>query len=388
MKFSLNNPRAIYKTFRSIDWILVIISIMTSVISGSYSIPNFPVWHINGFLALFALMAFWNPYDKSLSHKRVYIAVNLFLIVLATLLFVTPDLLFYWTIIKACILLPLSDVVLGLTIVGILQTSTVYFRYSYLVELSRSNGVELPSNPRNIILGNLSYYVGSSIFCVILSSILLSERESRMRAENLSQEVETLAANIERSRIAREIHDSMGHLLTTLDIQLEVAQKQYDRDRDQTRLAINSAKELSTQCLQEVRYAVSSIRDSEFNLNQSILTLLDRMPNTWNIQADCQFPALPIQMSHQLYCITQEALTNIQKHAQATLVMMQGTADQKNIVLKIGDDGIGFDVRMPRSGFGLRGMEERVQLMGGQITILSSPMDGTQIHICIPRNLV
>jgi signal transduction histidine kinase len=388
MKFSLNNPRAIYKTFRSVDLILVIISIGTSAISGTYNMPNLPIWHLNGFLALFTLIAFWNPYDKSLRHKRIYIAVNLLLIVLATLLLVTPDLQFYWIIIKACFLLPLPDVVFGLTIVGVLQMVTLYFRYPYLVELSRSNGVEISSDPKNVILGSLSYYLGSSIFCVILSSILLSERESRMRAENLSREVETLAANIERSRIAREIHDSMGHLLTTLDIQLEVAQKQYDRDPDQTRRAIDSAKELSTQCLQEVRYAVQSIRDSEFNLNQSILTLLDRMPSTWKIQADCRFPPLPLQMSHQIYCITQEALTNAQKHAQATEVKISGYGDDQTIVLRMTDNGIGFDLGSPRSGFGLRGMEERVQLMGGKLTMESSLVsgEGTRIHICIPRN--
>jgi signal transduction histidine kinase len=390
MKFSLNNPRAIYKTFRSIDLMLVIISIVTSAISGTYNIPNFPIWHLNGFLALFAFIAFWNPYDKSLRHKRIYIAVNLLLIVLATLSLVTPDLQFYWIIIKACFLLPLPDVVFSLTIVGILQMMILYFRYPYLVELSRGNGVELSSDPKKIILGNLSYYIGSSIFCVILSSILLSERESRMRAENLSQEVETLAANIERSRIAREIHDSMGHLLTTLDIQLEVAQKQYDRDREQTRRAIDSAKELSTQCLQEVRYAVQSIRDSEFNLNQSILTLLDRMPSTWKIQADCRFPPLPLQMSHQIYCITQEALTNAQKHAQATEVKLSGCGDDQTIVLHMTDNGIGFDLSEPRSGFGLRGMEERVQLMGGTITMETgiASGEGTRIHVCIPRNAI
>ncbi len=390
MKFSLNNPRAIYKTFRSIDLLLIAITIGTSFVSGAYYIPKFPIWQINIILLVFALIAFWNPYGKPLKHKRIYIYFNFLLITIANFSLADVDLQFYWIIIKACFLLPLSDVVIALTIVGMSQIISIHFNYSYLIEVNRSLGGELPKDSKIVILNSLSYYISSAVFCVILSSILLSERESRMRAENLSQEVETLAANIERSRIAREIHDSMGHLLTTLDIQLEVAQKQYDRDRDQTRRAIDSAKELSTQCLQEVRYAVQSIRDSEFNLNQSILTLLDRMPKTWKIQADCRFPPLPLQMSHQIYCITQEALTNAQKHAQATEVKLSGYGDDQTIVLRMTDNGTGFDLSEPRSGFGLRGMEERVQLMGGTITMESSTAsgDGTRIHVCIPRNAI
>ncbi len=390
MKFSLNNPHAIYKTFRSIDLLLIAVTIGITFISGAYHIPNFPTWHLNGILLIFTLIAFWNPYGKFLKHKRTYIFCNFLLVIIANSSAVCVDLQFYWIIVKACFLLPLSDVVIALTITGISQIISLHFNYPYLVEMSRSMGTDLPKDSKVVILGSLSYYIGSAVFCVILSSILLSERENRMRAENLSKEVETLAANVERSRIAREIHDSMGHLLTTLDIQLEVAQKQYDRDRDQTRRAIDSAKELSTQCLQEVRYAVKSIRDSEFNLNQSILTLLDRMPNTWKIQADCRFPPLPLQMSHQIYCITQEALTNAQKHAQATEVKLCGYADDQTIVLLMTDNGTGFDLGAPRSGFGLRGMEERVQLMGGTIRMESSTAsgDGTCIHVCIPRNAI
>lgn len=390
MKFSLNNPKAIHRTFRSIDLLLIAITIGTTVISGAYYIPKFPIWQLNSLLLVFALITFWNPYGKSLKHKRIYIFFNFLLVAIANFSCVGIDLQFYWIIIKACFLLPLSDVVIALTIVGIFQIVSIHLNYAYLIEVNRSLGAELPKDPKVVILNGLSYYISSTVFCVILSSILLSERESRMRAENLSKEVETLAANVERSRIAREIHDSMGHLLTTLDIQLEVAQTQYDRDRLQTRRAIDSAKELSTQCLQEVRYAVQSIRDSEFNLNQSILALLDRMPSTWKIQADCRFPPLPLQMSHQIYCITQEALTNAQKHAQATEVKVCGSGDDQTLLLQITDNGIGFNVSEPRSGFGLRGMEERVQLMGGKLTMESevSSGEGTCIHICIPRHAI
>jgi signal transduction histidine kinase len=263
----------------------------------------------------------------------------------------------------------LQDVIIVLFVVVSANIGIIYFRYSYLAEMSKSTGFSLPESPRSVILGVLSSYIGSSVLCIILSIILLSERQSRMRAENLSKEVETLSASLERSRIARDIHDSLGHLLTTLDIHLEVAQKLRDRDPNQSIDALDTAKQLSTQCLREVRNAVQSIRGTEFDLNQSLMALADRMSLTLQMHVDCHFPSLPLQMSHQIYCIVQEALTNVQKHAQATQVRLCGYADEQAIVLSIEDNGIGFEINAPRLGFGLRGIEERTQLMGGQLML-------------------
>jgi signal transduction histidine kinase len=382
MRFPLHDSNAIYKTFRSIELFLVVLTVGMAWLSGSYDVSPSMGWQINGFLFLFALLPLWNPYNKSVLHKRLYVFCNMSLFVIGTFLLLPLDVQFYWAIIKACFLLSLQDVIIVLFVVVFANIGIIYLRYPYLAEMSKSTGFSIPESPKSVVLGVLSSYITSSVFCVILSIILLSERQSRMRAENLSKEVETLSASLERSRIARDIHDSLGHLLTTLDIHLEVAQKLRDRDPNQSIDALNTAKQLSSQCLQEIRNAVQSIRGTEFDLNQSLITLAAHLSPTLKIYSDCRFPALPLQMSHQIYCIVQEALTNVQRHAQATQVKLCGSADEQAIILSIEDNGIGFEIQSPRLGFGLRGIEERVQLMDGKLMLNTEA--GTCLRIRIP----
>jgi signal transduction histidine kinase len=101
------------------------------------------------------------------------------------------------------------------------------------------------------------------------------------------------------------------------------------------------------------------------------------------IHLNVKLPLLPIQTSHQLYCIVQEGLTNIQKHACASVVSLNGYQTSEGIILELIDDGQGFDVNAPASGFGLRGMQERVQILGGELKIDSYPGKGTQIQVII-----
>jgi signal transduction histidine kinase len=95
-------------------------------------------------------------------------------------------------------------------------------------------------------------------------------------------------------------------------------------------------------------------------------------------------PSLPIPLSHHLYCIVKEGLVNIQKHAQASTIWIRGQVIAEEIILEIADNGRGFDFQSPRSGFGLTGIEERVQLLNGQFMIHSQLNQGTQLQIIIP----
>jgi signal transduction histidine kinase len=218
--------------------------------------------------------------------------------------------------------------------------------------------------------------------------VILAERKSRQRAEVLAQEVETLAARLERTRIAREIHDSLGHTLTTLDVQLEVAQKLRQRDPEQALQAVDTAKKLASQCLEDVRAALSTIRNNDFNLQQALYELIAQVKQhqTLDIVVELHLPTLPLQTSHQLYCIVQEGLMNVQKHAQAKTVWLRGWMADESLTLELEDDGQGFDPGQSRSGFGLRGIEERVQLLGGKLKVSTVAAQGTQIQVTIPRS--
>jgi signal transduction histidine kinase len=118
----------------------------------------------------------------------------------------------------------------------------------------------------------------------MFTSMLIAEQKSRQRLEELSEQVETLAATLERTRIAREIHDSLGHTLTDLDIQLAVAQQLRFRNLDQAFQAIDTAKMLAGQCIEDVSLALARMRQSDFDLNQALTALMEQVRHNSALQ--------------------------------------------------------------------------------------------------------
>ncbi|MEO1373190.1 MAG: ATP-binding protein, partial [Cyanobacteria bacterium J06635_10] len=159
-----------------------------------------------------------------------------------------------------------------------------------------------------------------------------------------------------------------------------------EKDSNKAINSLNIAKDLSSECLTKVRNSVQSIRQMNFNLNQALATLVEQVERNQSFVIDLysDFPQLPSQTSHQLYCIVQEAVTNIQKHARAKVVNIKGYQNTEGIILEIIDDGRGFEVTAHHTGFGLRGMQERVQILGGEIQVKSTFNEGTQIRVWIP----
>ena len=136
----------------------------------------------------------------------------------------------------------------------------------------------------------------------------------------------------------------------------------------------------------EVRRAVKTMRSATFDLNEALQTLVAqvRQNRSLNVSMEMKLPNLPLQTAHQLYCITKEGLTNIQKHANASQVTLKGETKFNNIVLEIIDNGKGFNPDSPHAGFGLKGMQERVDVLAGEIIINSQKTKGTYIQVFIP----
>lgn len=242
-------------------------------------------------------------------------------------------------------------------------------------------------NLSTIFIHSLGIYLAVSVFVISFSSVVSAEYKSRKKAEALAEQVEILAADLERTRIARDIHDSLGHTLTNLDIQLAVAQKLRDRDPQKAFQALDTAKILSSQCIEDVSHAVKTMRDSNFDLDRALSNLIEqiRSDRALHIHWEIDLPQLPIATSHQIYCVVKEGLINIQKHAHASSVYFESKFTSQEIILQLEDDGIGFDLTASNFGSGLKGMTERVQGLGGKLNIGSSPNQGTQILVVIPR---
>jgi signal transduction histidine kinase len=223
---------------------------------------------------------------------------------------------------------------------------------------------------------------------------VISERKSReelaIANEKLRQyarQIEHQATLEERNRIAREIHDSLGHSLTALNLQLETALKLSQSNPAKSQTFLARAKELGSQALQDVRNSVSAMRYhplQEQSLQQAIALLAEDFHRDNGVYPICQinieYP-LSSEISTAIYRITQESLTNITKYAQATIVKLELTTTKESLRLKINDNGRGFNLHQNTTGFGLQSMRDRTLALGGVLNINTSPGSGCKITV-------
>ncbi|MCU0571283.1 MAG: sensor histidine kinase, partial [Oculatellaceae cyanobacterium Prado106] len=242
------------------------------------------------------------------------------------------------------------------------------------------------SDPVRFAIFTLIIYAAASFFTLMLSHMIVVQRKKDQKIAELSEQVESLSVTLERSRIAREIHDSLGHTLTDLDTQLAVAQTLRSHNPAQASQAVDTAKILARQCIEDVSHALSRMRESNFDLDQALVALLEQLRQTTALRIEWKvnLPHLPTYQRYQIYCLIKEALMNVQKHAKATDIWVTIHQTEQGITLDLIDNGIGFDPTTYKPGFGIQGMMERVQLLGGQFDIQTEIAQGTQIRITLP----
>jgi len=239
------------------------------------------------------------------------------------------------------------------------------------------------------------------LFLQLLVTAVLSERQSReelaianAQLREYALKVEAIAILQERNRIAREIHDSLGHSLTAFNLHLEAALRLLKTDPDEAIALLQGAKDLGNTALQDVRNSVATLRSEPLqsvSLEDAISTLLSDFQRSTGISPELQFNldgTVPADLKIAIYRITQEALTNIAKYAEATRVTLQLQAIAERLELRIADNGNGFDSTQTSTGFGLRGMQERTLALGGSFEITTAPGDGCQIRVIFAHPLV
>jgi signal transduction histidine kinase len=342
-------------------------------------------------------MSCFVPFQAPINYRRMYIFCNITVLMIGAFLGVGDGMLLYIALAKSCFLLSLREVIAIAAITGVtfglsyLVYFPSYLRFS-LAHLS-ANVARAQSDQGGLLLINIIYnlaaYVVASVFVISFAIVIIKEQHSRQQADRLAIEVETLAAALERDRIAREIHDSLGHSLMALQVQLELSERLHLQEPHQASKSLRVANQLALQCIKDVRLSVQGIRAiGHFDLYTSLQTLLAQTAEHQNliVNQNLHLPKeLPTQTSQQLYCIIQEGLTNIQKHARAQTITIDSDYDRQQLWLELQDDGQGFIDRADRqTGFGLRGMRERVQLIGGRLDIQSSIGHGTKIQVVIP----
>ena len=232
-----------------------------------------------------------------------------------------------------------------------------------------------------------------------MRQLLVELAASHRQLQAYAGRVAELAAAAERNRLARDIHDSLGHYLTAISIQLEKAQAYRERNPEEADQAIRDAKQTARAALQDVRQSVSALRDTEdrFSLRQSLADLIGRMDGG-TLEIDCHVEgdetdyASPVLTA--LYRAAQEGLTNVQKHAGARHVLLDVQLGGAEACLRLRDDGAGFDTgtlaeqaAAPNHGYGLQGLQERLELVRGQMSITSDARRGTELTVIVPKHL-
>ena len=241
---------------------------------------------------------------------------------------------------------------------------------------------------------------GLGIFFVLqLTNKVLSERQMRQQLgqanqqlQEYSQKIEKLATVQERNRIARDIHDSLGHALTGLNIQMQTAVRLWDREPTQAYSFLTQAQSLSKTAMQEVRKSVGTLREDakdERLLEAEIKLLVDDFRKGTGLLVCTNINrcgSVPIPVAKTVYRIVQEALTNIFKYADATQVQIRLITTSKELSLTVEDNGKGFDPNQNLSGFGLQGMQERIATVNGQFQLSTARGKGCRIEVKIPSS--
>jgi signal transduction histidine kinase len=376
--------RSLPLTFRYLEWIYI-----TAHFGMWFNSPDINWSATLGFYGIFFVLGWLYPSNRPYWQRFIYIVFALTVVVCVRRAGIGLALFLCFYNAKSYLLLSPKVTIIITIFTGIAWTIS-----EYLAELDKLNSavqvtssfVFDPSNPLKFIFFTIFFYTASNFFVIMFTSMMVAEQKSRQRAEELSIQVETLAATLERTRIAREIHDSLGHTLTDLDIQLEVAQKLRSHNIEQSFQAVDTAKILAGQCIEDVSQALHQMRQSDFNLKSALTSLMEqvRQNSTLQIQWKFNLPQLNLYKEYQIYCIVKEAIMNVQKHACASQINFCGDLTSEGIILEIKDDGIGFNSEKIHPGFGIQGMMERVQLLGGKLDITTAWKQGTQIQVRLP----
>ncbi len=223
-------------------------------------------------------------------------------------------------------------------------------------------------------------------FCVIfgLSNFAFAQQaRTNSLLERANSEIERLSQEAERERIARDLHDLLGHTLTVITVKLDLARRLLSHDPDgdvRARNEIVEAEQTARNALAEVREAVSGYRaeglDAEISrARRSLLSADVKLTTT----------LAPVNLSSSqvnVLCLAlREAVTNIVRHAHATVCHVALLEKDRTIHFTIEDNGLGGQIR---EGNGLRGMRERVQSMAGAVKLTGSANGGTSLEITLP----
>lgn len=286
-------------------------------------------------------------------------------------------------------LLPLQAVIPGTAIV------------TFLIALITSDW-NLRQIPLGAVIGFTFQWLGGMglylfIFAIIRTSRerakLITKLESAQKELELAHQRDTELATLrERERLARDLHDSLGHALVALSVQLEAIQRLYKVDPERASAQVDELKTLTRTSMDDLRRSLAGLRApglGERRLSDALQALSVDTGQRAHLAIACHIhdDANLLSPAHAetLWRVAQEALANIERHAAAHSVQLQLSITSNAALLSIQDDGRGLplDAEKQPGHYGLRGMRERVEGLGGTLTLTGNG-NGSRIDVKLP----
>jgi signal transduction histidine kinase len=238
-------------------------------------------------------------------------------------------------------------------------------------------------------------FIAAIVFVAAFTQITVSEQRARAELAQAHQklreyavQVEELAIAEERNRLAREIHDGLGHYLTAVNIQIKAALAMSEQEPALTQEALKKAQTLTQEALTDVRRSISSLRQDPAS-GRPLSETLDRLAEevrASGVESSFSTKGSPRPLNSQveftLFRIAQEGMTNVRKHAQASHLDLCLEYLESSVRISLQDDGIGAN--QTEAGFGLMGLRERLELLGGNLTLSTAPGKGFLLQAEIP----
>lgn len=390
--------------------------LVTVVVVALFAFSLYPTddvrrWGVLGLMALFLAAQIWPPEDESklgkfhwFEHVRLAFLILLTLGMVALQINFTAIIILYFVLSgRALFLFPDRIGYAWVILLGALTTTMMaYFLwpnwlYGFLNGLGSTCGYIFVGSAAN---AQRRAEVANAESRRLLQALQLAHQQLQAQAAH----AEALAVAEERNRLAREMHDTLGHRLTVAAVQLEGAQKLIKRDPAKATQMIGTVREQVLEGLTELRRTVAALRtplEEDLPLRTALTRLVANFMEATGIQTELYLPAtlpeLPPDHRHALYRAAQEGLTNLQRHAQANHARVEvalmgdetiadGMIDTE-ILLIVQDDGIGLDETKKVHGYGLRGLEERATQLGGALFIRPAHSGGTRVVMSLPLPL-
>jgi signal transduction histidine kinase len=218
--------------------------------------------------------------------------------------------------------------------------------------------------------------------------------EANRKLVSHAEMLEQLATSRERLRLARELHDTLAHTLSALAVQADAALTVNGADKDRTNTLLEQMAVSARSGLDETRRALRALRASpleQLGLVEALRSLAQDCAARGGLELKLELDELPDDLSPEVeqcfYRVAQEALENAKRHAQASQVELVLQAQPQAVVLKVSDNGAGFDSGQKdgENSLGIQGMRERAELIGASLEVTGQPGQGVQVVLCWER---